>query len=189
MKRAVTCAAVILAAALLLAATSWTSRQAQAHDIAETARKMGLPEDSPIIREAPFLWWVETEEARILAKMLDGECRDCTDRHQQLTARTPYNRILDDSGLFPDTIREVILQPGQYSPEYVRNLPDYFTADEVMQRCFRNAYVAFLHEVDCPDTVIYASEFPPGVLGSGCYEASKVYINGIYYSTTYFNYK
>lgn len=180
---------VLLVAALLIAATPWTSRQTALHALADGARALGLPEDNPIIRECQFLWWAESEDAKILAKMLNGECKDCSDRHQQLTARTPYNRILDDSGNFPNTIREVITQPGQYSQDYARNLPDYFTADADMQRCFRNAYVAFLHEVDCPDTVIYASEFPPGVLGSACYEESKVYINGVLFSTTYFNYR
>lgn len=189
MKKLRIIALVLVIAALLIAATPWTNNQTRAHAMAEIARAMGLPEDSTIIRECQFLWWTETEDAKILAKMLYGECKDCTDRHQQLTARTPYNRILDDSGNFPNTIKEVIMQEGQYSPSYARNLPDYLTADETMQRCFRNAYIAFLHEIDCPDDVIYASEFPPGILGSACFEISKTYINGVLFSTTYFNYK
>ena len=53
---------LILAIALILtltglAAREWTSRQTTAHQIAELARSMGLPEDDPIIMRAQEIWW------------------------------------------------------------------------------------------------------------------------------------
>lgn len=187
MRRLTTILAAVLAVVLMTAATPWTSRQQQAHNIADLAREMGLPEDSPIIAEAQFLWWCDTEDAKILAKVLQGECLNCTDRHQRLTAMTVLNRVASDE--FPNTVRGVVTQAGQYSPAYARSLPDFFAGDVHTQRCFRNAYAAVMGLVDCPQNVIYASEFPPTVLGSGCFEESKVYIDGILFGTTYFNYR
>ena len=187
MRRLTTILAAVLAVVLMTAAVPWTSRQDRAHDIAELAREMGLPEDSPIIQEAQFLWWTETEDAQILARVLMGECLNCTDRHQQLTAMTVLNRVASDE--FPTTVRGVVTQAGQYSPVYARDLRDFVTGDADTQRCFRNAYAAVMGLVDCPANVIYASEFPPSVLGSGCYEESKVYVNGILFGVTYFSYR
>ena len=187
MKRGIIIIVALVAVILTTAAAPWTSRQDRAHQIAEIARGMGLSEDSAIIKEAQFLWWTETENARILAKVLMGECLHCTDRHQQLTAMTVLNRVA--SSEFPNTIKGVVTQKGQYSPDYTRDLPIYATADENTQRCFANAYAAFIGLVECPENVIYASEFPPSVLGSGCYEESKTYIDGILFSTTYFSYR
>ena len=188
-KRIAIIACVLLVTTLFIAAKPWTTRQTKAHDIAQLARELGLPEDNAIIQEAQFLWWCETEDARIVAAVLMGECINCSDRHQQLTACTVYNRVKDTSGNFPDTVRGVVEQKGQYSPSYTRNLPCFFEGNDDTQRCFRNAYAAFMGLVECPANVIYASEFPPGVLGSGCYETSVAYVEGKKYSTTYFNYR
>jgi len=54
-------AAAMLAACVIFlgaaGASGWTSRQTQAHQIAEIARQMGLPENDPIIIRASELWW------------------------------------------------------------------------------------------------------------------------------------
>ena len=169
MRRLTTILAAVLAVVLMTAAVPWTSRQDRAHDIAELAREIGLPEDNQIIAEAQFLWWTETEDAKILANVLLGECANCTDRHQQLTAMTVLNRVAMED--LPNTVKGVVTDKGQYLPAYARALPDFVTGDATTQRCFRNAYAAFMGLVECPPNVIYASEFPPSVLGSGCYEA------------------
>ena len=44
----------------------WTELQTAVHEIAQTAREAGLPEDSPIIQECSRLWW-EEETARLEA--------------------------------------------------------------------------------------------------------------------------
>lgn len=65
--------AVVIIFALLASQTVWaraegpqsrqTERQVKAHEIAEAAREMGLPEDNPIIQEAKRIWH-EEEEAK-----------------------------------------------------------------------------------------------------------------------------
>ena len=39
------------------ALAAWSSRQNKAHEIAEMARSIGLPEDDPIIKRAQEIWW------------------------------------------------------------------------------------------------------------------------------------
>lgn len=48
------CAAILAVHAY---AVSWTPRQTRAHEIAESARDMGLPEDDPILVRASEIWW------------------------------------------------------------------------------------------------------------------------------------
>jgi len=182
-RRGWTIIGVILAAALLLAATPWTTNQDRAHKIAELARQMGLGEDHAIIEEASKLWWAEDEDVRILANVIAHEAPYCTDRHQQLVAQVVLNRVKDDR--FPNTVRGVVEQPGQYHPSYAQSLPEYGTASAEVQRCFANAIKAINGEVECPADVIFQSEFP--YLGAGTYESIAV-DTGAWRSVTYFNY-
>ncbi len=65
MKRIRAAAAVLAACVIFLGAagaSGWTSRQTQAHQIAEIARQMGLPENDPIIIRASELWWEDQPE-------------------------------------------------------------------------------------------------------------------------------
>lgn len=162
----------------------WTEKQTELHEIANMARAMGLPEDSPIIAEAQRLWWSEQRDLQILANVSLHEAPYCTDRHQQLVAQVVLNRVA--SPLFPDNVTDVVNQPGQYNPAYTRNLPELTDTDEETQRAFRNALKAMNGEAACPADVVYQSEFKS--LGSGVYEAITV-DTGWYRSTTYFNYE
>ena len=66
MKKKMHVIAVLIAACLLFAgfaARPWTQRQETAHEIAEMARGMGLPEDDPIIRRASEIWWEDENSA------------------------------------------------------------------------------------------------------------------------------
>lgn len=160
-----------------------TNRQGELHALANMARDMGLPEDSPIITEAQRLWLEEEQNLRILAKVVRNEAGYCSDRHQQLVAQVVLNRV--ESPLFPDNIVDVVNAPLQYNPAYTRNLPVYGGSDEETNRAFENALKAMNGEVDCPTNVVYQSEFPK--LGSGSYEIHKV-DTGWFASTTYFNF-
>ena len=51
------------------AVSGWTEKQDKAHEIAEIARSMGLPEDDPIIRRASEIWW-EEQNAKPKLKLL-----------------------------------------------------------------------------------------------------------------------
>ena len=163
--------------------TTWTDKQMELHKLANFARDLGLPEDSLIITEAQRLWLQEETDLRILAKVVRNEAGYCSDRHQQLVAQVVLNRVA--SPLFPDNVKDVVNAPMQYNPIYTRNLPTWDTADEETQRAFRNALKAMNGEVECPENVVYQSEFPK--LGSGSYEIHKV-DTGWFASTTYFNY-
>lgn len=176
-------AAVLAAAALLTAAAPWTSRQHKAHQIANIARELGLPEDSAIISEASRLWWAEQEDARIIANVVAHEAPYCTERHQRLVAQVILNRVADPR--FPDNVRDVVTQPGQYHPSYVNDLPDYASASPEIRRCFAAAVAALNGEVDCPESVIFQSEFEQ--LGAGTYERIEV-DTGAYRSVTFFNF-
>lgn len=144
---------------------------------------MGLAEDSAIIKEASVLWYAETEECRILANVIAHEAPYCTDRHQQLVAQVVLNRVGD--GRFPDTVKSVVEQEGQYHPSYTRNLPEYANCSVEVRRCFANAIAALNGEVECPKDVIFQSQYIS--LGAGTYERITV-DTGAYRSTTYFNY-
>lgn len=68
MKKTIALLSALALMATLTAATvrEWTEKQTTAHEIAELARGMGLPEDDPIIVRAQELWWedfVQTDEA------------------------------------------------------------------------------------------------------------------------------
>lgn len=41
---------------------NWTEQQNIAHEIADLARSLGLPEDDPIIKRAQELWWADYEK-------------------------------------------------------------------------------------------------------------------------------
>ena len=176
----------MLAAACVLmccgaAAHPAEQQKAAAHEIAEIAREMGLAEDDPIITRAQELWWeaeaICTEDLRILANVIYYEARGCPDRHQQLVAQVVLNRVADPR--FPDTVAEVVAQPGQYSPSYLTAAPM-----DIEPRVYENARAAMEGQVECPDNVVYQAEFTQG---DGVYEVSYV-DTGWYSSTTYFCY-
>lgn len=60
---AIVCLLIIAVIAIILSAkagaASWTQNQYKAHEIAEIAREMGLPEDDPIIQRAKEIWYEE----------------------------------------------------------------------------------------------------------------------------------
>lgn len=161
----------------------WTPTQHKLHQIAELAREIGLEEDNPIIQEASFLWYTELEEVKILANVIYPESNNCTDRHQQLVATVVINRKNSDE--FPDTIKEVITQKNQYNPSYVENLPNYLTSDKEMKRCFKNAILAYCGKVECPNNVLFQSNYPD--LGTEYYEVIEIK-NSHFHSITYFAY-
>lgn len=161
----------------------WTVTQNKLHQIAELARSIGLEENHPIVEEASFLWYTELEDVKILANVIYPESNNCTDRHQQLVGAVIMNR--KNSEKFPNTIREVITQENQYNPSYVENLPDYMTASDEMKRCFKNAVIAYRGLVECPNNVLFQSNYPE--LGHGYYEV--IYVDTTHFkSTTYFAY-
>lgn len=71
-------------------AISWTSRQVKAHEIAEIAREMGLPEDDPIIIRAKEIWADEKKNLTYLGTYsvtgYDPLCAHCCGKTDGITA-------------------------------------------------------------------------------------------------------
>ena len=118
------------------------------------------------------------EEVMMLARCIYYEAWcDCTDRHRELVAQVVLNRVASD--YFPDTIYEVLAQPGQYANDYysgVNEVPDF-----ALEKCRELAIKALEGNVECPPNVLFQSNYAG--LGDGTWMEFDTF-----YSTTYFNY-
>ena len=113
------------------AASYWTARQDKAHEIAEIARSMGLPEDDPIIERAREIWWedyydyfstpkpqekeyeLNQDEVNALARTVWGEARGVPSKAEQAAVIwCILNRV--DAG-YANSIIGVITAPGQFA--------------------------------------------------------------------------
>ena len=97
------------------------------------------------------------EELTILSHVIYGEAGSTwiTDEEQLLVGNVVLNRV--NSPLFPDTIQEVVFQPGQYACTWDGNYdrtPDARTVE--------NAKRLLNGERFCPDNVLYQSNSPQG---------------------------
>lgn len=105
----------------------------------------------------------------LLAQLIHAEARDeCTDEHKLYVGQVVINRVKHPE--FPDTIKEVIYQEGQYYCVVngaINNIPS--------ERSLRVAN-ALLSGFVVDNQVIWQSEFPQG-------ETVKIFETG--YSTTY----
>ena len=164
------------------------TRKTQAHEIAEQARAMGLPETDPIIVRARELWYEADAQfcmnRDIIACVVYNEAwGGCTDRHRELVAAVVYNRVNCAYG-GATTVYDVVSAPGQYLKAYATPGSYYWnqaTKDPtVWAECQRIATKALNGEVVCPADVVGQSEARQG---SGVYEICKTS-----YSTTYFCY-
>lgn len=170
--------------------------QACAHSLANSARHLGCAEDGTIIEFARAKWWAAEYEIQeieywkrqhdieIIAVVIYNEALGgCTDRHRELVAAVILNRVADDR--FPDSVAEVVAQPGQYQSDYVSTDSWYYQRavnDAAnFKACLDIATKAVNGEVVCPSNVLYQSNFSS--LGSGYYELC--YTD---YSVTYFAY-
>lgn len=168
-----------------------------AHSLAESARQLGCAEDGTIIEFARDTWWAAENEIReieywkeqrdieIIAVVIYNEALGgCSDRHRELVAAVILNRVADDR--FPDTVAEVVGQPGQYQWDYVNSNSYYYqkaiSDTDNFNHCLEIAQKAINGEVVCPANVIYQSNYPS--LGSGYYECHYTS-----YSVTYFAYR
>lgn len=175
-------------AVLLLGGFAWPPAEVQdrAHEIAELARGLGLPETDPIIQRAREIWWEADAQfcadRDIIATVVYNEAgHGCSERHMELVAAVVCNRVADDR--FPGTVFEVVVQPGQYHPDYAN--PDSYYGKRARESdrwalCQEIAARALRGEVDCEPGVLYQANF---VQGSGIYETHQTS-----YSTSYFCY-
>ena len=169
------------------ASFDYIDTQTKAHEIAQTARNIGLPEDDPIIQRASELWWEANEKFKydrdIVATVIYNEAwYDCSTRHRELVAAVVCNRVQSDK--FPSSVYEVVVAPKQYLPAYANANSFYGQRarenPEAWKECQRIAAKALRGEIECPPNVLYQANFKQG---KGVYE-----IHRTSYSTSYFCY-
>lgn len=170
--------------------------QEVAHNFANNARYLGCEETDLVIDFARAKWWEaeyqlqeieywkKQKDIEIIAVVIYNEALGgCTDRHRELVAAVILNRVSDSR--FPNTVFDVVAQPGQYCAGYVDPESCYYQSAindfENFKMCFEIATKAMNGEVKCPANVLYQSNYAS--LGSGYYELC--YTD---YSVTYFSY-
>lgn len=151
-----------------------TAKQEYLHAVAEMFRARGYAEDSDIILALQGLWAEEQDALDIVARVVQGEAGGCPWMHQVAVAAVVVNRI--NSPLFPNTAREVVAQPMQYTTLYLRGF------DKTSRQCYEAAKKALDGESGVPEDVIWQAEF---VQGKEVWWESTI-DTGWYKSTTYF---
>ena len=113
--------------------------------------------------------------ADLLAHLIAGEVEGCDREMKEATASVPVNRVA--SAAFPNSLEEVIYQPGQYACTWDGNFEKTPTEED-----YEIARDILLNGSKLPENVVYQAEFTQG---SGIYK-SLVAPNGV---TMYFCYE
>lgn len=170
----VLCVAVATPAAAYEGERITTARQDALHEAADMLRAAGLTDDDPAIMALSAEWWAEQEALDIVARVVQGEAGACPWLHQVAVAAVVVNRVA--SPYFPDTVREVVASPGQYTTLYLSGF------EQTTRQCYEAAKKALDGESGVPEDVIWQAEF---VQGAEVWWQSDI-DTGWYRSTTYF---
>lgn len=178
--------------------------QDQAHQTAESLRKKGYSDSSAYVLQAAKSTWNEAQKAiagyqklaqysdediRILTTTVFHEAGHTTEQLRQYVAQVVLNRVEDSR--FPDTVKGVITQPGQYSTKYATveaanaiQATDSKNGTYYYGICEDSVKAAMMGQVEMPSNVLYQANFSQG---KGVWKS--VYFNsGWYASTSYFCY-
>ena len=177
--------------------------QDQAHQTAESLRKKGYSDSSAYVQAAKSTWneaqkaiagyqklaQYSDEDIRILTTTVFHEAGHTTEQLRQYVAQVVLNRVEDS--LFPDTVKGVITQPGQYSTKYATveaanaiQATDSKNGTYYYGICEDSVKAAMMGQVEMPSNVLYQANFSQG---KGVWKS--VYFNsGWYASTSYFCY-
>ena len=147
--------------------------QDQAHQTAESLRQKGYDDSSAYIQAAQSTWWAAQDEIVAYQKL----------------SQVVLNRVADSR--FPDTVKGVITQPGQYATKYATQAAtdsiksaDSQNGTYYYAMCEAAVKKAMMGQVDMPSNVLYQANFAQG---KGVWQS--VYFNsGWYASTSYFCY-
>ena len=160
----------------LPAAEYHTQRQADLHEIAESARELGLEESNPIIVEAKRLWAEEKLSLDIMAKTIWFESGEAPWQHILDVGCVVKNRV--DSPYWPNTVYEVVSAPGQYNTIYCSGF------EGIPARYYAAAVLVMDETYSIPKNVTYQANFKQG---GGVWRESYV-DTGHFRSMTYFCY-
>lgn len=177
--------------------------QDQAHQTAESLRKKGYSDSSAYVQAAKSTWneaqkaiagyqklaQYSDEDIRILTTTVFHEAGHTTEQLRQYVAQGVLNRVEDSR--FPDTVKGVITQPGQYSTKYATveaanaiQATDSKNGTYYYGICEDSVKAAMMGQVEMPSNVLYQANFSQG---KGVWKS--VYFNsGWYASTSYFCY-
>ena len=177
--------------------------QDQAHQKAESLRKKGYSDSSAYVQAAKSTWneaqkaiagyqklaQYSDEDIRILTTTVFHEAGHTTEQLRQYVAQVVLNRVEDSR--FPDTVKGVITQPGQYSTKYATveaanaiQATDSKNGTYYYGICEDSVKAAMMGQVEMPSNVLYQANFSQG---KGVWKS--VYFNsGWYASTSYFCY-
>ena len=177
--------------------------QDQAHQTAESLRKKGDSDSSAYVQAATSTWneaqkaiagyqklaQYSDEDIRILTTTVFHEAGHTTEQLRQYVAQVVLNRVEDSR--FPDTVKGVITQPGQYSTKYATveaanaiQATDSKNGTYYYGICEDSVKAAMMGQVEMPSNVLYQANFSQG---KGVWKS--VYFNsGWYASTSYFCY-
>ena len=177
--------------------------QDQAHQTAESLRKKGYSDSSAYVQAAKSTWneaqkaiagyqklaQYSDEDIRILTTTVFHEAGHTTEQLRQDVAQVVLNRVEDSR--FPDTVKGVITQPGQYSTKYATveaanaiQATDSKNGTYYYGICEDSVKAAMMGQVEMPSNVLYQANFSQG---KGVWKS--VYFNsGWYASTSYFCY-
>ena len=162
------------------------TQKEQAHEIAEAARALGLPETDPIIVRAKELYneadtQFQTDRDIIATVIYNEAWGGCTDRHRELVGAVILNRV-NSNGIYPATVYDVVVQPGQYLKAYATPDSAYWIKaranPEDWAHCQELAAKVLNGEVTCDEDVMYQANFRQG---TSVYETCFTS-----YSVTYF---
>lgn len=177
--------------------------QDQAHQTAESLLKKGYSDSSAYVQAAKSTWneaqkaiagyqklaQYSDEDIRILTTTVFHEAGHTTEQLRQYVAQVVLNRVEDSR--FPDTVKGVITQPGQYSTKYATveaanaiQATDSKNGTYYYGICEDSVKAAMMGQVEMPSNVLYQANFSQG---KGVWKS--VYFNsGWYASTSYFCY-
>ena len=177
--------------------------QDQAHQTAESLRKKGYSDSSAYVQAAKSTWneaqkaiagyqklaQYSDEDIRILTTTVFHEAGHTTEQLRQYVAQVVLNRVEDSR--FPDTVKGVITQPGQYSTKYATveaanaiQATDSKNGTYYYGICEDSVKAAMMGQVEMPSNVLYQANFSQG---KGVWKS--VYFNsGWYRFSSYFCY-
>ena len=177
--------------------------QDPAPQTAVSLRKKGYSDSSAYVQAAKSTWneaqkaiagyqklaQYSDEDIRIMTTTVFHEAGHTTEQLRQYVAQVVLNRVEDSR--FPDTVKGVITQPGQYSTKYATveaanaiQATDSKNGTYYYGICEDSVKAAMMGQVEMPSNVLYQANFSQG---KGVWKS--VYFNsGWYASTSYFCY-
>jgi hypothetical protein len=154
----------VLILSLTAPAIATTAQQERIHNDADILRGLGFADDSEPITALTAAWWGEENNAEMLTTLVYNEAGCCTNEHMEWVAQTALNRVADER--FPNTLYDVLVQRGQYHPDYANFASRLWAkarVDEALYlRCRTAAEKALNGETFCPTNVVWQANFKQG---------------------------